>query len=75
MFSTYYLLCNVVTFMRNNRVLASELTSRVGNASAYTQQTITIQKQVHAEEGEKLRNVAFDASVKCQFPVRSVDVE
>ena len=56
-------------------MLASELTSRVGNAAAYTQQTIRVQKQVHAEEGRKLRKVAFDALVKCQFPERSVDVE
>ena len=55
-------------------MLASELTSRVENCAAYTQQTIRVQKQVHAEEGGKLRNVVFDASVVCQFPERSVDV-
>ena len=56
-------------------MLASELTSRVGNPAAYTQQTIRVQKQVHAEEGGNLRNVAFDASLECQFLEISVDVE
>ena len=56
-------------------MLASELTSKVGNPAAYMQQTIRVQKQVHAEEGGKLRNVAFDALVEYHIPERSVDVE
>ena len=56
-------------------MLASELTSRVGNPAAYTQLTISVQKQVYAEEGGKLRNVAFDALVECHIPERSVDVK